>query len=207
MTQYYTIQHMPTTKGICTLGICLALNGNDNDKFKYRIQQAMTSKQQLSKAPLGWEYTQIGFQSIWHAMIQYPLGATCFTTQQCQKIQAEYLPMFLSWMGINRTTAMVVWHGPLHLGRFNVFNLEMEQGIMKTKMVISHLWWNNEVEKMLQISREHLQLQAGVPWLVMSHPRIQQCKYVDPCYLSHLWDFLDDIDTHLQFELNQWLLP
>ena len=110
----------------------------------------------------------ISFQAIWWAMIQYPLGATCFTTQQCQKIQAKYLPTFLSCMGINRTMATAVRHGTLHLRGFNVFNLEMEQGVMKTKMVLSHLQWNNEVGKMLQISCKHLQLQAGVPWPVMS---------------------------------------
>ena len=33
MMQSYTIQWMPMTKGICTLGIWLAPNGNDNDKF------------------------------------------------------------------------------------------------------------------------------------------------------------------------------
>ena len=76
MTQYYTIQCMPTTKGIRTLGVRLAPDGNDNDEFKYQLQQAMTIKQCLSKAPLGCEHTHISFQSIWHAMIQYPLGAT-----------------------------------------------------------------------------------------------------------------------------------
>ena len=72
-------------------------------------------------------------------MIQYPLGATCFTSKQCQTIQAKYMPTFLSQMGINWATVTALWHGPLHLGGFNVFNLETEQGVMKTKMVLSHL--------------------------------------------------------------------
>ena len=33
-------------------------------------------------------------------MIQYPLGAMCFTVKQCQKLQAVYLPSFLAKMGI-----------------------------------------------------------------------------------------------------------
>jgi hypothetical protein len=41
-------------------------------------------------------------------MIQYPLGATCFTKKQCSQIQAKYLPTFLSKMGINRMTATAV---------------------------------------------------------------------------------------------------
>ena len=110
-------------------------------------------------------------------------------------------------MGLNRTTATAVRHGPMHLGGFNLFNMETEQGMMKTKLVISHLCKNDEVGQMLAISHDHLQLQAGVPWPVMSRPGTQQRKYVDPCYLSHLWDFMDEIDTHLRFEFDQWLSP
>ena len=44
-----------------------------------------------------------------------------------------------------------------------------------------------------------------MPWPVMSRSGIQQRKYVNLCYLSHLWDFMDDIDTHLWFEFDQWL--
>ena len=60
---------------------------------------------------------------------------------------------------------------------------------------------------MINISCDHLQLQAGVSWPVMSRPGTQQRKYVDPCYLTRLWDFLDSIDTHLQFDSDQWLQP
>ena len=96
LTTYHTIQRIPTTKGIHSLGVWLAPNGNDNDELQYQIQQAMMIKQYLSKAPLRQEHTNIIFQSIWCAMLQYPLGVTCFTSQQCQRIQTKYLPTFLS---------------------------------------------------------------------------------------------------------------
>ena len=101
-------------------------------------------------------------------MIQYPLGATCFTVKQCQKIQAVYLPTFLAKMGINQTTATAVQHGPINLGGLNIFNLETEQGVMQMKLVISHLHKNDDVGSLIKISRDHLQLQAGLPWPVMS---------------------------------------
>ena len=59
-------------------------------------------------------------------------------------------------------------HGLLHLGGFNGLNLETAQGVMKMKLVVSHIQWNDEVGQMLNISCNHLQLQAGVPWPVMS---------------------------------------
>ena len=60
---------------------------------------------------------------------------------------------------------------------------------------------------MLKISKEHLQLQAGIPWPVMSCLGYQQQQYVDPCYRSHLWEFIDDIGTNMRFEFDPWLQP
>ena len=53
----YTIQQMATHRGIQTLGIHLAPDGNDCDEYQYRVQQATTIQQCLSKAPLGCEHT------------------------------------------------------------------------------------------------------------------------------------------------------
>ena len=108
LTTYHTIQQIPTAKGIQTLGICLAPDGNDKDELQYHLQQASTIKQHLSKVPLGQEHTHIGFQLIWRVMIQYPLGATCFASQQCKQIQNKYLPTFLPQMGINHMTATAI---------------------------------------------------------------------------------------------------
>ena len=103
-----TIQRVSTATGMRTLGVRLAPDGNDHDEFSYRIQQATKMQQRVAAAPLGREYVGIGFRAIWQMMIQYPLGSTCFTVQQCAKIQAKYLPTFLSKMGINRMTATAV---------------------------------------------------------------------------------------------------
>ena len=41
MDTSHTIQQMAMSKGICTLGVQLAPDGNDdNDEFDYQIQQA-----------------------------------------------------------------------------------------------------------------------------------------------------------------------
>jgi hypothetical protein len=94
-----TIQRISTQQGQRTLGVRLAPDGNDKDEFAHRLQQAKQMGQKINKAPLGREYIGIGFRAIWCMMIQYPLGATCFTVKQCQKIQAQYLPTFLSKWG------------------------------------------------------------------------------------------------------------
>ena len=73
------IERVNTSIGKRTLGVRLAPDGNDRDELKYRQQQATKMQQKIAAAPLGREYIGIGFRTIWQAMIQYPLGATCFT--------------------------------------------------------------------------------------------------------------------------------
>ena len=158
-------------------------------------------------APLGREHIGIGFRAICRMMIQYPLGATCFMIKQCRKIQSQYLPHFLSKMGINQMTPTAIRHGPPHLGGMDIFRLETEQGVHHTKLVIGHFRKEDEVGHMLHISLDHLQLQAGVSWPVLSQPGHIQRTYIDPCYLSHTWEFLDGIDSHLRIETTAWLRP
>jgi hypothetical protein len=114
-------------------------DGNDNAEFAHRMHQATKMKQCIVAALLGHEYIGIGFKAIWKMMIQYPLGATCFTIKQCAKIQARYLPTFLSKMGINCTMSTAICHGQSQLGGMIIFSLEMEQGVHQTKLVIAHL--------------------------------------------------------------------
>ena len=45
METYHTIQQMAMSKGIWTLGVQFAPDGNDNDEFDYWIQQAMLINQ------------------------------------------------------------------------------------------------------------------------------------------------------------------
>jgi hypothetical protein len=164
------IQCISTSQGQRTLGVRLAPDGNDNDEVRYRILQAKEMNQRIKTAPLGREHIGIGFRAIWQMMIQYPLGATCFTKKQCSQIQAKYLPTFLSKMGINRMTATAVRHGPPALGGMEVFQLETEQGVQQTSLVIAHLRKDDDVGRMLHTSIDHLQLQAGVSWPVLSQP-------------------------------------
>jgi hypothetical protein len=61
-----------------------------------------------------------------------PPWSDVLSRKQCNKIQARYLPTFLSKMGINRTTATAVRHGPISLGGMNLIHLKTEQAVEHT---------------------------------------------------------------------------
>jgi hypothetical protein len=104
----HTITRIEVTKGMQTLGVRLAPDGNENKEYNHRMNEATILRDRLNLAPLNREQAGIGFCSIWKMKLQCPIGATCFTQKQCNKLQARYLPAFLSRMGINRTTATEV---------------------------------------------------------------------------------------------------
>jgi hypothetical protein len=110
-----------------------------------------------------------------------------FSAKQGNKLQARYfLTAFLSKMGINRTMAS--------LGGMNVIHLETEQAVEHIKLMVSHL----RKEDMLQMSIDQQQIQVGTSWAVLSRPGKKARMYVDPCYASHTWAFLEDrIGSHI----------
>jgi hypothetical protein len=109
-------------------------------------------------------------------------------------------------MGINCTTATAVQHGPNSLGSMDVFHLEIEQAVVQhTKLIISHQRKNDDVGKMIQTWIGHLQLQAGTLWPVLSQNGNKVCMYIDPCYVSHAWVFLDSIGYHIRLDPKVWM--
>jgi hypothetical protein len=87
-----------------------------------------------------------------------------------------------------------------------VFHLETKQAIQHAKLIISYLRKKNDVSKMIQtLIINRLQLQAGTSWPVLSQNGNKVYMYVDPCYVSHTWAFLDSIGCHLGLDPTVWM--
>jgi len=109
--------------------------------------------------------------------------------------------------GINRTTATAVRHGPTSLGGMQVPHLETEQAVEHAELMVSHIRKEDEIGRMLQTSIDHMQIQAGTSWAVLSRPGKKAQQYVDRCYASTTWEFLDRIGIHIRMEPTTWTRP
>jgi hypothetical protein len=89
----------------------------------------------------------------------------------------------------------------------DVFHLETEQAVQHTKLIVSHFRRQDDIGQMLRLSIDHLQLQAGTSWPVLSRCGKKVRMYVDPCYVSHTWGYLDGIGCHLHLEPDTWMHP
>ena len=94
-------------------------------------------------------------------------------------------------MGINQNTATKVCSGPTIYARMEVPELWPIQGASKNKLMIGHLRKTNMVGDNLQVELDCLQLQAGMPWNVLSHNGSLVHQYVEHCWATHLWEFND----------------
>jgi hypothetical protein len=57
------------------------------------------------------------------------------------------------------------------MGRLHsVTHLETEQAVEHAKLMVSHIRKEDETGRMLQTSIDHLQIQAGTSWAVLSQP-------------------------------------
>jgi hypothetical protein len=257
------IKRVEATEGKRTLGVRLAPSGNDTTKYQYRLQEATRLRPRLNRAPLGRESTRLTFHSLilqkfsyplggtcfseeqchkiqaklfptilskmginrstptsmrsgptkltFHSLIlqkfSYPLGGTCFSEEQCHKIQAKLFPTILSKMGINRSTPTSMRSGPTLYGGMSVPEFWPIQGSTQNKLLVGHLRKSDLVGDNLRVELDCLQLQAGTSWRVLSRNGALVRSYTEKCWTSHLWEFNDTYGLTLQQEDKAWMLP
>jgi hypothetical protein len=163
----------------------------------------LSSKHHWIVKVLAWK----GFMTMILQKFSYTLGATCFTEKECNNIQAKFLPIVLSKMGINRSTPNKVCSGLSLCAGMAVSKLWPIQGSSKNKLLIRHLRKSDIVRNTLPVELDCLQLQAGVSWDVLSHEGSLIWLYLDKCWTSHLWEFNDWYGLTVQWVFKPWLLP
>jgi hypothetical protein len=201
------IKQVEATEGKRMLGVRLAPSGNDTTEYQYRLQEATRLRPRLNHAPLGRESTRLAFHSMILQKFSYPLGGTCFSEEQCHKIQAKLFPTILSKMGINRSTPTSMRSGPTLYGGMSVPEFWPIQGSTQNKLLVGHLRKLDLVGDNLRVELDCLQLQAGTSWRVLSRNGALVRSYTEKCWTSHLWEFNDTYGLTLQQEDKAWMLP
>jgi hypothetical protein len=115
------------------------------------------------------------------------------------------MPTVLSKMGINRSTPTEVRSGPSLYAGMSVSELWPIQGTSKNKLLIGHLQKTDVVGDNLWVELDCLQLQAGVSWDVLSREGTLIHKYINKCWVLHLWEFNDQYGLTLRRENKAWL--
>jgi len=86
-----------------TLGVRLAPDGNNRDEFQHLMDTARSWHASMSAAKVTHVAAKFGLQQVFLRKLEYPLVATTFTQQECQKIMSPILTASLPAAGLTRT--------------------------------------------------------------------------------------------------------
>lgn len=100
-----TIIRKECWEGVRTLGVRLAPLGNFLDELDFRLLQFRGLAQNIQSSPISRFDAYLGYVTMIQRMLRYPLGVTCFTPKQCNKLDASFIGPILSKMGFNRNTS------------------------------------------------------------------------------------------------------
>jgi hypothetical protein len=143
------------------LGIRVAMDGQFQDEYAYRLERA----HQLGKRVLNSNLTHIGAQmaySIYYKpMNEYPLSITTFSNKECDDIHSKFVHKCLPKMGFNRHMPRLVIFGPKQYGGMDYFDLKVQQLHIHLKTTKGHMRRGDQVGNAIKANINALQLISG----------------------------------------------
>jgi hypothetical protein len=119
--------------------------------------------------------------------------------KQLTSIQTWATGTFLRKMGYNRNFPRAVAFAPESMGGLDLRHLPTEQGLSQIRFLFEHVYNDTLTGKMMLISLESLQLEAGTASLLLTDPT-PYLPYITPCWITSLRDFLRINQISIQFE-------
>ena len=72
------------------------------------------------------------------------------------------------------------------------------------KLLLGHLWLQDQTKNLLVISMGHTQLKIGMPIYFFNLPYQNYVSWIEPAWFISIWQFLDTTNCNLTIH-NQWL--
>ena len=184
-----------------TLGVRIAPAGNWTDEYNHRRAQSRELALQIAGASMSHDTARLGYFMMVCPKLEYPLGVTQFTQQQCDNITSPALRASLSKMGYNCNMPKEVIYGPPELLGIGMHDYYVEQGIHQLLAMFGHYRQFSETNKLMRIELQWCQVQAGTRKKLLAEPG-DNIDYIETCWIMCIRDFLRtyglsiDITTH-----------
>ena len=196
------IRHRDVTETHVTLGARLNPLCDDIEQVIYLKAQANRIANLIITSNLSsWE-TFIAYRYCWIPSVTYLLPTTTMTDADLHSIQTQATGSFLLKMGFNRKYPRVVCFGPLEFGGLTFRDLFTEQGALRIKALMEHIYHDTETGQMIMIAIQSLQMEAGTSAHILTDPT-PLLVYIEPCWISAIRDFMATNQLSLEFT-NSW---
>ena len=128
------------------------MDGSMIIEYKHRVGQMKEFANRIKNAPLSHHDAFIVYESLYRAMIRYPLAVTHFSPKQCHSIQQPAIDALLPKMGLNQKMPRAVIYGPLSLGGREIMDLRNEQITSIWESMRGHMCRNDRAGKGLRLT-------------------------------------------------------
>jgi hypothetical protein len=172
------LQQLPVSKGMRTLGVILAPDGNNEDQVQALLEKAEQWAELISTGHLERAEAWRALNSTILKALEYPLTATTLTQQETTKIFAPIRKTALPASGIVRTFPTAIAHAPLQYQGLGIPDLYATQQIKHVMTLLKFGGTNTVTGAMIQYSLELFKLEIGVS------RRLQELRLADCAFLA-----------------------
>ncbi len=181
-----TIPCLETNEAWQTLGVRLALDGNNDEEFCYLQGVMAVWTNHMTTAKIPHAAADFALHQGLLPKLRYPLIATTLAEKQCQTILQPVLYHSLPAMGVNQYMPWAVVHGPRIYQGLNIPDLYLEQMLIHIQTVKFSQHTTDATGILVRACSELLRLELGIggPLFQISH-HFFPC--VTPTWLSQCW--------------------
>ena len=178
-----------------TLGIWQACDGNQRKQTEVLIENINKYGDQIKKSGLSTREKEIALRTTITRTIAYGAQATTLNAEQAEEVNKALRKATIQGLGIARSTAAAIIHGPKSRNGLEIIDYYTYQLIEHIKILIDHLGTKSRSGKLLETVIEEHTLELGMEgdlWEI-KHPRY---LYM----LSNTW-VKNTIDAMLRHEI------
>lgn len=138
--------------------------------------------------------------------VEYPIGVSSLSPNQCDKIMKEVNTPFLHKLGLNGKLDRNIMCGTFEIGGLNYRDLYTTGGISKYQMLIGHQRKNDETARLQRIAMACAQQWSGLSTPILQNNYEVYKMLVEESWFSSLWDFSTQIGASVLIE-GAWTPP
>lgn len=183
------IERKETDESHRTLGVMVTPNGDFGAQHTKQKRFDHDYGHRLQASNLSPELSRLSHSMQYLAAMTYALPVTTFSKKDLTQQQKYGIRAVLNKLGVSSKFPRAVAYGPTKLGGMNLKNLETEQGVLQVMSYIDGVYKNNNVGKMMRISHDAAQVEAGVGFDILRKPD-KELPYLTSCWITSMREYL-----------------
>jgi hypothetical protein len=191
-----TIQQLPVTKAYKILGTYQAAFASQRQQHSVLKKKATEHCRALALSNVSKRGAWIYYSSVFLRSVGYPLGVCHLSNSQLDSLQGSMVATTLKKMGYNSRMSRAVTFGPTKYGGIDFRDFKVERGIKSFRLVMHHLGFPSQPQKMFLIILDRFQHNSGLGNPILEDPHIW-APHLEGLWIPKIQQFLQRINRSL----------